>query len=156
MRPADAPVVIDALNRWEVTEWLTRVPFPYAQADFDWFLAEMCNDPDDHVWAIERDGQMVGCISSGGELGYWLHPDHHGVGVMSEAATCVCDWHFAQKDADMFSGYHLGNGPSSAVLGKLGFRTTRVDRGVETARGDKVDIQRVSLTCQRWKAQTDG
>ena len=149
-RADDASVVIDALNVWDVTKWLTHVPFPYAQADFDWFLAEMCGDPDDQIWAIDLDGEMVGTISAARELGYWLHPAHHGKGIMSEAGKLVCGWHFAQKDTDLISGYHLGNGPSCAVLTKLGFENTHINRNDETARGDLVDTQRMVLTRARW------
>ena len=146
----DAPVVADALNRWEVTQWLTQVPFPYAEEDFAWFIKEMCSYPDDLVWAMERGGEMIGTISLTAELGYWLHPAHHGVGLMFEAAKAVCAWHFATRDADLVSGYHLGNKASCNVLTKLGFANTHIDRDVQTARGDKVDIQRMILRKYEW------
>lgn len=151
-RADDAPIVIDALNVWDVTKWLTRVPFPYAQADFDWFLAEMCSDPDDVIWAIDLDGEFVGTISAARQLGYWLHPAHHGKGIMSEAGQCACDWHFAQGKDDLISGHHLGNGPSCAVLTKLGFVNRHINYDVETARGDLVDTQRMVLTRARWES----
>ena len=151
-RRSDAPVVIDALNHWDVTQWLTRVPFPYAQADFDWFLAEMCSYPDDRVWAIDRDGAMVGTVSLTAELGYWLHPAHHGQGIMSEAARAVCAWHFAQGHATLRSGFHVGNLPSSRLLYRLGFENDHIAQRAETARGDRVDIQKVVLTHARWTA----
>ncbi len=150
-RHDDAPVVLNALNNWDVTQWLTRVPFPYDETDFAWFLAEMCNDPDDCIWAIDSADGMIGCVSLGDELGYWLHPARHGHGLMTEATRCVCDWHFAQSDAALVSGYHVGNGPSSAVLTKLGFVATHVDRAVRTSRGNTVDIQRVRLSKAKWR-----
>ena len=149
---ADGPTVVDALNHWNVTQWLTRVPFPYALTDFEWFLSEMCNDPNDMIWAIERDQQMIGAISVSDELGYWLDPKCHGQGLMSEAAHCVCTWHFGQSHDTLVSGYHVGNGPSSAVLAKVGFVDTHINSNVETARGDHVDIQRMELTRTRWES----
>lgn len=149
----DAPVVVEALNVWNVTQWLTRVPFPYAQEDFDWFIREMCSDPDDTIWAMDIDGQMIGTISLGGELGYWLHPHHHGHGYMSEAAQAVCAWHFDQSDETIRSGYHVGNKASANVLRKLGFVDDVLDRNVETAHGDTVDTQKVTLSKDQWQAR---
>lgn len=152
-RSSDGPVVVDALNRWEITAWLTRVPFPYAQADFDRFLAEMCSYPEDRVWAIDRDGAMIGTISLTAELGYWLHPAHHGQGFMTEAARTVCAWYFAQDHAILRSGYHIGNVPSSRLLYGLGFANDNVAHAVETARGDHVDIQKLVLSRSDWTAR---
>ncbi|RYH03102.1 N-acetyltransferase [Salipiger sp. IMCC34102] len=36
--PADAPAIVAALSDWEVTRWLTLVPFPYTRADADGWI----------------------------------------------------------------------------------------------------------------------
>jgi len=103
------------------------------------------------VWAIDDGSGLIGGVSVVPELGYWLDPRHHGKGAMTEAATAACHWYFSQSDANLTSGYHLGNGPSQAVLRKLGFVYTHIDRAVETARGDHVDIQRMALSQADWQ-----
>ncbi len=151
--PSDRDAVVRVLNDYDVTKWLTQVPWPYQPHDFDWFLNSFIPEQQHVVWVIDGGEGLLGAVSVDPELGYWLDPAHHGKGIMTEAAAATIDWHFAQTDAVLTSGYHLGNGPSAAVLGKLGFRETHVTHGVETARGDKVDIQRVALSRSDWQAR---
>lgn len=150
--PEDGEAVVRVLNDWAVTQWLTKVPWPYRPADFDWFLNTFIPDEQHVVWAIDGGAGLIGAVSVDPELGYWLDPAHHGKGIMTEVAMAAIDWHFAQTRDDLTSGYHLGNGPSAAVLHKLGFEDTHINHGVETARGDIVVIQRVALSRADWEA----
>lgn len=149
--PSDRDAVVRVLNDWDVTKWLTKVPWPYQPHDFDWFINSFIPDTQHIVWVIDGGAGLLGAVSVDSELGYWLDPVHHGKGIMTEAATAAIDWYFRQGEADLVSGYHLGNGPSSAVLGKLGFQDTHVQKDVETARGEQVDIQRMVLTSGAWR-----
>ena len=152
---ADCGAVVDALNNWEVTRWLTNVPFPYTSTDFDWFLTNLCVDAHKPVWVMDMGQGIIGTISHGSELGYWLASDYHGKGLMTEAAKAVCAHHFGQTDAALQSGYHKGNAPSAHVLAKLGFVDTHIDNDVITARNETVDIQRMTLTKDAWRARYD-
>lgn len=149
----DGPAVIAALNHWDVTRWLTQVPYPYTQSDFDWFLNVFLADKAETVWAIDAGDGLMGVVSAASELGYWLAPTHHRKGVMHEAATAACDWYFDTHQQDLVSGYHLGNVPSHGLLTKLGFENTHIDRDVPTAReAEHVDVQRMVLTAEKWRA----
>ena len=151
--PSDCDAVVRALNDWDVTKWLTQVPWPYRPADFDWFLNTFIPETRHIVWVIDDGNGLLGAVSVDPELGYWLDPAHHGQGIMTEAAAAAVEWHFGQSKNNLTSGYHLGNGPSAAVLRKLGFQDTHIDKDVETARGEKVDIQRVVLTAKDWQTR---
>lgn len=147
---ADAPAVVKALGLWDVTQWLTNVPFPYARADAEEFIPTVTAPGADPHWAIDAGEGLIGLISVRSELGYWLDYDYHGQGLMSEAAEAVVAAQFAQSDADLVSGYHLGNGASARVLAKLGFTNTHVVTKTQVATQEPVDIQRMVLSKERW------
>lgn len=149
----DKDAVVRVLNDWEVTKWLTMVPWPYQPHDFNWFLQTFIPERQHMVWVIDGGHGLMGAVSVIPELGYWLDPAYHGQGIMTKAATCVIDWYFAQGHDRLTSGYHLGNAPSAAVLRKLGFVDTHRNHAVQTARGDSVDIQRMVLTAEDWQAR---
>jgi RimJ/RimL family protein N-acetyltransferase len=149
LTPADAPAVAAGLADWEVARWLTRVPYPYSLADAEWFLG---NPLSSGAQAIAVDGRFAGVvqIGAGRELGYWLSPAFHGLGVMTRAATLSVDAHMAAEGGPVISGYHLGNHASANVLEKLGFVVTGHE-ATTTVRGEAVVIRRMLLTPQAWR-----
>jgi RimJ/RimL family protein N-acetyltransferase len=147
----DAQAITDILNLWEVTQWLTTVPFPYALADAEEFLARLEASSDRPYWLIEIGGRAKGAISLQPDLGFYLAPDVHGKGVMTEAARAVLDWHFAAGGETVVSGYHLGNEASKRVQEKLGFRATHEDIQKTVSTGAIVTIVRTTVTRADWK-----
>lgn len=146
----DAADITACMNQPGVPGWLTAVPFPYTLKDAEDFIRKIAQGPEGHHWAIDAGTGLIGVISIGGELGYWLSADHHGKGFMSEAARAVVAYHFASTDADLQSGYHLGNAASCNVLTKLGFVDSFVDEQIKVATGKPVQIQRMVLSKDRW------
>lgn len=121
---ADVPAIVAGLNDFEVTRYLTRVPYPYAEADARWWLGTLKPPvPGAAHFAIELEGHgLVGVVGIENELGYWLAPHCHGRGLMTEACTALLDWHFAANPGDLVpSGAHEGNERSLSVQRKLGF-----------------------------------
>ncbi|MEJ6401825.1 GNAT family N-acetyltransferase [Yoonia sp. 2307UL14-13] len=121
LRETDAAAIVAELNNYQVSKWLTAVPFPYTSADADWFIGENIAG---HVRAliILRDERLVGMISLGRELGYWLAENAWGNGYATEAARAVVEHHFAQSDDDLVQSSHfVENITSRNVLTKLGF-----------------------------------
>lgn len=120
LRREDAPFVLEGLNDLSVARWLSVVPYPYAQTDFDQFFGHARPG---EFWVIEEAGAFCGgvALGAGGKLGYWLLPRAHGRGIMTEAAGAVLAEHFAGGGGAVSSGYFEGNAPSAAVLRKLGF-----------------------------------
>lgn len=149
----DAEAIVTQIGDREVSRWLTMVPHPYTRADADWFLTEFLGDPANALhWAIDDGTGLIGAIGLKPDLGYWLARSYHGRGIMTAAARVVVDWHFARSDETLLSGYHLGNGRSRAVLTRLGFVPTRIERDVPRASGAPVDIQRLELSRAGWAA----
>ena len=148
----DAQAIADILNDWEVTQWLTKVPFPYTLADAEEFLGNLFADNDRNYWLVEIEGTVVGAISLRPDLGFFLAPEAHGKGCMTEAARAVLSWHFSKSDERAVSGYHVGNIASARVQEKLGFRPTHevIDRKVST--GEDVTVIKTALSKADWEA----
>jgi len=147
----DAADINVAMNHPDVPGWLTAVPHPYTLKDAEDFIRDIAQDPDH--WAIDGGTGLIGVISIRSELGYWLNADHHGKGFMSEAARAAVAYHFGLTDADLISGYHLGNAASCNVLTKLGFVNTGLKEQIKVATGKPVTIQRMVLTKDTWMQQ---
>ena len=148
----DAQRIAAALAEWAVTRWLTVVPFPYVLEDAKDFIRAILEDPAEPTWAIDAGEGLIGVVSAGTELGYWLSRTHHGKGVMTEAAGRVAAWHFSSASRPLRSGYHLGNAHSCRVLEKLGFRPGEIEAVHQVSIGKPVDIQRMWLTHADWLA----
>ena len=150
LRVGDAKAITAGIGQWEVIRWLTTPPWPYTQADAEWFL----NDPmSAETFGIENDGALIGVVGlhphedrPGLELGYWLNRAAHGHAYMSEAARAVVANHFSKSEAPLVSGYLLGNSASAKVLRKLGFRATEQILRFARPIGYDVPLQRMELT----------
>ncbi len=96
----------------------------------------MINDKIDKAeginWAITRkeDPLLLGIIGHyrikpehyRAEIGYMLHPDHHGQGIVTEAIKAVVAYGFDQMKLNSIEAIlDPGNGASAAVLEKNGF-----------------------------------
>ena len=138
---ADADAIVAALSDWQVTRWLSGPPWPFTRADADHWIANGAVGSR----AITLGGTMIGSIGIKPDLGYWLAPAHHGRGLMTEAARTVVAHHFAAGGGDIVSGHFPGNIASRAVLTRLGFVDTQVERAHARPLGRDVDIQRMLL-----------
>jgi RimJ/RimL family protein N-acetyltransferase len=147
--PEDVDAIVEGLNDFEVTRFLTKVPFPYRAEDANWWLGTLTEpQPGRAHFAIDLSGKLIGVVSLESELGYWLDRKHHGRGYMTEAAEALLRWHFAALPADnVASGAHVGNAASLHVQNKLGFRDTyrRSMRPVSSL-GREVEHVETSLT----------
>jgi RimJ/RimL family protein N-acetyltransferase len=149
LTPADAGDIATALADWNVARWLTRVPFPYALADAEAFIAS--NQDKSDVWAIADATGFLGIVGMQREFGYWLARRGWGQGYATEMGQAVLLQHFAGATPDSVpSGYVIGNDRSCGVLEKLGFRVIGHTL-TPTARGDNVVIRRMILTSQDWQ-----
>lgn len=114
----DRAAVVAGVGDLAVSRWLSTVPHPYVDADFDVFLSDIAKPGETFV--IEDALGFAGIIGAGEELGYWLMPRAHGLGYATEAARAVMAQQFADTPADVYAGYFVGNDRSAAVLRKLG------------------------------------
>jgi RimJ/RimL family protein N-acetyltransferase len=151
---ADVPAIVAGVGDWDVAKWLAVVPHPYTPEDAREFIAEIIPRAGP-VWAVD-DGALVGIVSLGDELGYWLVRERWGRGYMTEAARAVVDRHFAGGGGDLWSGHFDGNERSGAVLGKLGFQPAGSRVMGCLARGEDVLSHRMLLTRAGHRAAAAG
>ncbi|MCL6282118.1 GNAT family N-acetyltransferase [Ruegeria sp. 2012CJ41-6] len=150
-RRGDAAELVDLLNNLEVVRWLTRVPYPY-RLDHALDFIENVATRDLNACAILKDQKLVGTISVGEELGYWIGQPYWNRGYVTEAARAMVARYFESQDADLPSGYHLGNERSCAVLTNLGFRPTGRRCALSEPLQRDVIIQNMVLTRACWEA----
>jgi [ribosomal protein S5]-alanine N-acetyltransferase len=108
VRSKDAPVIQRRFPRWEIVRWLdAKVPWPYPPDGAATFVAacldEMARGEKSHWAIVQRSGpvDLIGFINlwpddgtNSGQRGFWLDPDFHGRGLMTEAANRVTDYAF--------------------------------------------------------------
>ncbi len=152
---SDVAAAVAALSQWSVTKWLTSVPFPFRAEHAEEFITEIAPVSDGPIWAIDKSGKMIGVIGADPNLGYWLHPDYHGRGIMTCAAKLVLNQVFTHGRKEIGSGYVLGNAASCAVLTKLGFKASHIQDELQVATGEMVTLQRVTLLGRDWEARDD-
>jgi len=68
---SDAEALAAAINDFEVSKWLTRVPFPYGLDDARAFIKDALN-ADTALWVISFEGRFVGLISIEDDLAIGL------------------------------------------------------------------------------------
>jgi RimJ/RimL family protein N-acetyltransferase len=153
-----------ALNDFEISRWLSRVPFPYTRKDAAWFISQRANAGGaGRICAIafkSMPAAVIGCVAHEPaegqphpEFGYWLARAYWGRGLMSEAARALIEDTFAHQHADeLASGYW--NPVSGALLRKLGFVETGKRKMFSLALGAEVESTVLRLTRAMWQAQT--
>ncbi len=157
----DAPSLHRLLNDWQVCRDLAAVPFPYARAEADRFIAEAsARIAEGLSYHLAITGQeagaevLVGGISMHvdpeervGEIGYWVGRRLWGRGVATEAVRRLASWALANLDLDrLMADAATDNAASHAVLRRVGFRHT--GEGVElfVARGGEHRVLRFELS----------
>lgn len=149
--PKDGPRVVALLNDFEVSKWLAVVPHPFTADDL-----RLMNDDGSERWpdlaAITLGGEVVGGISTGCHLGYWIGRPYWGQGIATEAAVGMLSHVFAEQGRDQIaSGYFTGNVASGRILHRLGFRETARNMKANRARGVEVSNVDMTLTRTDWE-----
>ena len=149
-RQDDIAAIVAGLNEWEVTRWLTVVPFPYAAADAAWWLGTLQPPVLGRAhFAIDKGEGLIGVVSLDDQLGYWLARPYHGQGYMAEACLALLEWHFSNRPDDVVpSGYHDANAASAGVQHKLGFAENGV-REMRFVRSQQRDVMHVDTRLTR-------
>ncbi|MFQ6552295.1 GNAT family N-acetyltransferase [Aestuariibius insulae] len=155
LRHSDAERIKELIGEYEVVRWLSRPPYPYALSDAQEFLdAVVTEDGSGFVWAIERDGRLIGTIATNEGLGYWLAREAWGQGIATEAGDAVVDAYFdLTEEEDLSSSYMAGNAASANVLAKLGFLETGPKTLESRVFGKKVEGRALTLSRARWQAR---
>lgn len=133
--PEDAAAIARAIGHEDVVTRLSRVPWPYSEAQAaEWLATPRAKD--NVALSIlaheEATPRLVGGIGihpaedlGGYEIGYWLTPDAWGRGYATEAGRAVLGIaQYAMGLKSLRARYFFDNAASGNVLRKLGFRIT--------------------------------
>ena len=131
---ADKPALMALCNAVDRTFLSDRLPYPYTEADADWWLGMVAeNEGKEGVWrAIVVDGLIVGSISverlanvqrNAGSIGYMVLTPFWSQGIGTEAVRQICGIAFRELALERIIGEVFPENLASArVLEKNGFR----------------------------------
>lgn len=134
---AHAPAIARLANNQRIHAVMSRLPFPYAETDAQFFIEQIVPAPEEKPYAILLHGQtfmgIVGLTFAQDqlpELGYWLGEPFWGQGYATEAALAVVAAAKATGIPALRSRALFSNLGSRNVLRKVGFAETgeTVDR----------------------------
>ncbi len=157
--PADKPALMALCNAVDRTYLLDRLPYPYTEADADWWLGMVGgNDGKEGGWrAIVVDGQVVGSISvermanenrSVGSIGYMILTPFWSQGIGTEAVRQICGIAFQELALERIIGEVFPENLASArVLEKNGFRLEETKAEVIVKGGRAMDVRVYVLSC---------
>lgn len=152
----DVPRIVEACSDPSTRHFLSDLPHPYGPTEAlayvhdSWWQAATGNR---ETWAVvDGDDLLIGSIGvmdlndpmgGHGELGYWMHPDARGRGVMTEVARAVVAHAF---DAEGLDRRRLtlvaaeGNVASLRIAESLGFTRYGTETGTAVlADGTRTD-----------------
>lgn len=147
----DVPAIFELLSNEENQRYLKR-PLAQSLEEAKQHISRMNKGAEDDkwlVWAIEKEEDLVGTIclwnfataQNSGEIGYELHPDFQGKGLMSEAMQAVIDYGINQIQLDQFRAItESKNTGSIRLLEKHAFQFKRL-LSEEEKLGIKKDIE---------------
>ena len=151
--PADKPALMALCNAVDRTFLSDRLPYPYTEADADWWLGMVAgNDGKEGVWrAIVVDGQIVGSISverkadenyAVGAIGYMILTPWWSKGFGTEAVRQMCGIAFRELALERIIGEVFPDNLASArVLEKNGFRLEETKAGAVVKGGKAMDVR---------------
>ncbi|MEM6586808.1 MAG: GNAT family N-acetyltransferase [Pseudomonadota bacterium] len=146
-KDADADVLMDGFNDFDVVKWLANPPFPFTRSDVRLTRPDGSSRWPD-VAAIDHDGVMIGSISRVPHFGFWLLRAVWNRGFASEAGRAMIqDFFETSQNTRLESGYFEGNAASARVLEKLGFKQT--GRGLHRCQPQQQDLPYVGLALTR-------
>jgi ribosomal-protein-serine acetyltransferase len=151
----DAPELWRAVDasRSHLEPWLPWVPYNtdrdaslrYAEASaLDWDHGRACRfsirEKSTRALCGVVGLEMFAHLHQSVELGYWLHRDMTGKGLMTEASRAVLSWAFSRLNVHRVKvAAATDNHASLAVIRRLGFRFEGLAREAERCHGRWLD-----------------
>lgn len=133
--PADEEDFVALFQDPRVSRWMGDgpVPEPETRALFQRVFTDVYPDNRFDVWAVRRDGRLVGHAeikptetSGGHEIIYALAQAAWGAGLGTELAAAIVDYGFATLGlTEVYATVAAPNQASLAVLAKVGFVPVR-------------------------------
>ncbi len=152
---SDADAITAGVGNFDVSKWLSVVPYPFRREDALGFI-ERLDSADDRVWGICDETGLIGVGAIEDELGYWLARPAWGKGYGFEAVhAIVAHWFGDPARGPIETGFFDGNDRSGAILRALGFRETGRTERQARALSQTVMSTRVALTRADWERRQD-
>ncbi|MEL6118206.1 MAG: GNAT family N-acetyltransferase [Pseudomonadota bacterium] len=150
VRPQDFDAMHALVSFWDVTRNLGSWPWPPEPE----FTRRRCQpfEGDGFVWAICLKDTLIGTVSVvRGELGYMLHPDHHGQGIITKAVHAALlhafhDFCVGEVHADIWAD----NAASKHILTKFGFTLSVQEVEHALARDEPTESETYVLSRHTW------
>ena len=155
--PEDAPALTQAIAHYDVACMLSRLPWPYTQADAEAWLSRQPDADEVNCVILAHDGaypELVGGISvifrdGDHEIGYWLTPNARGRGYATEAGHAMLGIaRYAMGLKRLRASHFLDNPASGNVFAKLGFRRTGEKLLHSVARGAEAPCATLELALE--------
>jgi ribosomal-protein-alanine N-acetyltransferase len=161
--PDDKVAYMEHLNERCIYDVTLTIPFPFTEADADWWIARRVTPPlkgKRTLFAIRNaDGYMVGAVDAGmadevdgvrtTEIGYWLAVPYWGKGLMTEVVTWLCEYAFAELEVSRVTAHVFSfNRGSARVLEKVGFRCEGLMKKLYLKDGIHIDAYRYVLEAE--------
>ena len=130
-----------------------RLPYPYTEADADWWLGMVAeNDGKEGVWrSIWADAQLIGSISverkdeggqAIGEIGYMILTPFWSQGIGTESVRQICEIALRELELQQIVGNVFPENVASArVLEKNGFQLNGTMTGRIVKNGSLLDVK---------------
>jgi RimJ/RimL family protein N-acetyltransferase len=154
--PHDLTALTELVSQWAVVRNLGSWPWP-PDPEFTATRAKPYPGPG-FVWAILRDGAMIGTVSVTGpdddaQLGYALLPGHHGQGIGGLAARAAIAHAFATRPIDRIrADVWADNTASVRLLARAGFALTLTETVHALARNEATLSQTFHLMRDAWES----
>ena len=155
VRPSDTQSLAHHANDRDIAKFLLVMPHPYGLKDAQVYIEmQLALNAPGQSYAICIADEVVGCIGTIGEFGYWLVRAHWGKGIATEAALAVLTQHFEVDGWDLDSSHSIENPASGRVLANCGFRYGgKTARRVGKFEGQDQMHRHMILTRSDWEAR---
>jgi ribosomal-protein-alanine N-acetyltransferase len=131
----DKTALLEHLRVKDIHDTTMNIPFPYSEADADWWLGKRVGQTLRHgkevTFAIRDNGKLIGVVgadsfevgeSHRAEIGYWLAKPYWGRGLMTDVVRAYIHYAFREFELERLTAHVFEfNQASARVLEKNGF-----------------------------------
>lgn len=166
VRPTDAEAIFSYASQPEVTANLTWRTHRSLEDTYLFIQGLQYGYADGTAadWGIvfKEDGRFIGTIGMAHtsrihryvEVGYVLHPDYWGRGIVTEALTAVIDFAFAHELNRVEAVHAVENPASGRVMEKAGMQYEGLLRKRCSIQGEYRDMKMYAILREEWERAT--
>lgn len=152
VEPRDFGAMHDIVSHRSVVRQLGSWPWP-ADPAFTKRRAQTYKG-DGFIWAICREDRLIGTVAvTGRDLGYYLHPNEQGQGIMTRAIDAALAHAFQTLNRQVINASAWFDNPAShALVRKAGFTHWQTHYEHSIARGYPMLVYQHRLSRNTWQA----